>query len=621
MRPAFLLPASRPALKRIVIASAVIFLVAFGVRLLSWHDTRMDVWKVQTVVATDYQRTGKLIRQGGLRGFFDVSGPLADPNLLGHPPGYPIVQACLGALFGESTNAVQLFQITCDALAAVLIFLIAVELLPFAVGVIAGLLVALSPQFAWNSVLLLPDTLSVLPLLAAVYCLALAIKRPRFATVMAAGLFVGLSCWLRANALLLAPFLSLVALLLFQRERRLGYAAALLAGALIVIAPLTIRNWIVFHHFIPVSLGAGQTMLEGISDYDPNGKFGIPNTDMGIMKMEADKYNRPDYYSTLFAPDGIARERQRLARGAEVIRKNPLWFLSVMVRRAGSMLRLERARLISTEPSITHQTANLNESQRVLVLKPGELIAQPVYKSPDVTVVVSPDEQTFQLTSGSVKYGNQLQTLPMAVKQNNDYLLKLPMLVDEGRMTVSVIEARAGRVYASAVVEKAEVREGQSQPTNIVELPFVSSDEEAVCLAFNNAAPPSGRSVVHVGMVELFDLGPASFLWTRYPRLLIRGIQRVFITAVMLPLALIGIVILWRRRAKQTLVLLLAVPAYYLCFQSILHTEYRYVLAIHYFLFVLVAVTIYETWSIVIRYIRQRRLSAVDTSEQSPGPS
>jgi hypothetical protein len=605
MRPASLLPASRPALKQIVIASAAIFLVAFGVRLLSWHDTRMEVWKVQTVVAADYQRTGKLIRQVGLTEFFDASGPLADPNLLGHPPGYPIVQAVLGALFGESTTAVQLFQITCDALAAVLIFLIVVELLPFAVGVIAGLLVAFSPQFAWNSVLLLPDTLSVLPLLAAVYCLARATKWPRFATVMVAGIFVGFSCWLRANALLLAPFLSLVVLLLFQRERRLRYAAALLAGALLVIAPLTIRNWIVFHHFIPVSLGAGHTMLEGISDYDPNGRFGIPNTDMGIMKMEADEYNRPDYYSTLFAPDGIARERRRLARGAEVIRKNPLWFLSIMVRRAGSMLRLERARLISAEPSITHHTANLNASQRVSVVKPGEIIAQLVHKSPETSVVVSPDGQTFQLTSGSSKYGNQLKTSTIAVKQNNDYMLKLSILVDEGRMTVNVVGAKTGKVYACAVVEKAEVREGLPQPMNTVELPFVSRADEAVTLVFNNASPPSGRSVVHVGAAELFELGPASFLWTRYPRLLISGIQRVFITAVMLPLALTGIVILARRRAKQTLVLLLAVPAYYLCFQSILHTEYRYVLAVHYFLFIMVGVTIHETWSIVIGYLRR----------------
>ena len=329
--------------KQIVIACIAIFLVAFGVRVLSWHDTRMEVGKVQSVVADDYKRAGTLLREGGIRGFFSSSGPLADPNLLGHPPGYPIVRAVVARCFGNSDTAIQFVQIICDALAAVLVFLIAIELLPFAAGLIAGFLVALAPQFAWNSVLLLPDTLAVFPLLLAGYFLVLAFKKPGLGKLLTAGVFVGLSCWLRANALLMGPFLALLVVLVFDGKRRWRYAAALLCGALLMIAPLTIRNWVVFNHFIPVSLGAGQTMLEGISDYDPSRRFGIPDTDMGIMKMEAEQYNRPDYYSTLFAPDGIQRERLRLGLGFKVIRENPVWFMGVMTRRAGSMLRLERA--------------------------------------------------------------------------------------------------------------------------------------------------------------------------------------------------------------------------------------------------------------------------------------
>ena len=209
-------------------ASVLVFLVAFGIRLLSWHDTRLEVGKVQSVVVSDYQRTGQLIRDGGISGFFSASGPLADPNLLGHPPGYPIVLAFLSSFFGDSNNVRQLFQISCDALGAVVIFLIAIELFAFGVGVTAGLLVAFSPQFAWNSVLLLPDTMAVLPLLLAIFFLARAFKKPRLITVIVAGVLVGLSCWLRANALLMAPFLAFVFLLLFPRERRLRYASALL---------------------------------------------------------------------------------------------------------------------------------------------------------------------------------------------------------------------------------------------------------------------------------------------------------------------------------------------------------------------------------------------------------
>jgi len=45
-------------------------------------------------------------------------------------------------------------------------------LLPLSAGLIAGLLAALAPQFTWNSVLLLPDSISVLPILLAIYLIA-----------------------------------------------------------------------------------------------------------------------------------------------------------------------------------------------------------------------------------------------------------------------------------------------------------------------------------------------------------------------------------------------------------------------------------------------------------------
>ena len=571
----------------------------------------MEVGKVQSGVVSDYQRTGQLIREVGLSGFFSASGPLADPNLLGHPPGYPVVLAVLSSVFGGSNTVIQLFSITCDALAAVVIFLIATRLFVLGVGVIAGFLVAFSPQFTWNSVLLLPDTIAVVPLLLAIYLLTRALKKPKLSTVILAGVFIGLSCWLRANALLMAPFLALVVLLLFPRESRLRYASALLLAAVTTIAPMTIRNWIAFKHFIPVSLGAGQTMLEGISDYDPERRFGIPDTDMAIMKMEAEQYNRPDYYSTLFARDGIKRERMRLARGFGVIRNNPIWFAGVMVRRAGSMLRLERARVISSSPPVTHDLV-VDDTRRVWMANPTQLLEQAVEKAAQAQFVPPANEgstdqskqeanaggsengETLQIISDSATYGVQLKSAPTTVKSNHDYVFRVPVLVHEGRMTVDVIGTKTGRAYASSVIEKAEVKAGEPQPRNIVELPFVSGSEGNVSLSFRNAAPPSGQSRVDVGQMELFELGPASFLWTRYPRFLVGGLQRLFITAVMLPLVLIGSGILVWRRSWRSLTLLLSVPAYYFCFQSMLHTEYRYVLAIHYFLFVLVAVAVYE---------------------------
>jgi predicted membrane-bound mannosyltransferase len=72
------------------------------------------------------------------------------------------------------------------------------------------MLVALSPQLAYNSLLLLPDSLAVLPILLAIYFIVRARKQSLVIYIIAAGGLIGLSCWLRANALLLAPFLSVL---------------------------------------------------------------------------------------------------------------------------------------------------------------------------------------------------------------------------------------------------------------------------------------------------------------------------------------------------------------------------------------------------------------------------
>jgi Dolichyl-phosphate-mannose-protein mannosyltransferase len=568
-----------------------IFAVAFGVRFLSWHDTRGEVWKVQTVVAEDYRNTARILQQGGLRVFLSRQSPLADPNTLGHPPGYSIVQAIVFNLFGESDARVQVFQIACDALAAVILFLLVAGLLPRGVALTAGLLVALSPQFAWNSVLLLPDTLSVLPLLLAVYCLSRAGRRPKLLRLAIAGACVGLSCWLRANAMLLAPFLLLAVPLLFERGRRLSSAAALLGGALLVIAPLTLRNAIVFGHFIPLSLGAGQTFLEGIADYDTEKRFGIPETDMGIMRMEAEMYNRPDYYGTLFNPDGIKRERLRLAQGFRIALSHPLWFSGVMARRGASMLRLERVRLTSTEPPVTHSLLLTDESAPVWAQSPAQLLSGATERSAQAHLELSPDAQWLRLVGDDSRYGVQLSSAPTGIHQDTDYVLLIPVRVERGRASLSV-EGK-GHVYGSAFVETMEGKLPEEQPVRLIQLPFVSgSDAELIQIRIANGASKPDSPILHVGSVKLYELGPASYLWTRYPRTVLRAAQRLFLTAVILPLNIIGIVLLVRARRYRALLILLIVPAYFVCVQSATHTEYRYVLAVHYFLFVMTAVTL-----------------------------
>src|SRR6266849_3284364 len=259
--------------KRLLVICGVIFFVAFGVRLLSWQDNRREVSKVETFVTAEYKDSARQLLRGDLHAF------VSDLDDMAHPPGYSSLLAGIFKIFGESDTAIEFVQMLGDSLAAVFVFLIAGELLSVGIAVAAGILAALSPQFAYYSVLLLPDSLAVLPILVAVYFLIRALKHPRFLSFALAGVFIGLSCWLRANALLLAPILACLVPLLLARGRRLRYSLAIIFGAAILIAPITIRNAIMFHRFIPLSLGAGQKLLEGIAEYD-QGRFDIPKTDL-----------------------------------------------------------------------------------------------------------------------------------------------------------------------------------------------------------------------------------------------------------------------------------------------------------------------------------------------------
>ncbi|HEV7373675.1 MAG TPA: glycosyltransferase family 39 protein [Pyrinomonadaceae bacterium] len=586
---------SKTTRKQTIITCALIFFVALGCRLLSWHDNRFEARRVQTQVTEGYKHTARLLQAGGIRSFFSASSPLSDPNHLGHPPGYSILIAVVFSLFGESDSALQIIQILADAAAAVLVFLIALALLKNrTVATIAGLLVAIAPQFTYNSVMLLPDSLAVLPILLAVYFLIQAIKRPRLRMFIIAGALVGLSCWLRANALLLAPFMAAVIPILLERGKRLRYALALVGGTILIVAPLTIRNYIVYDYFIPVSLGAGQTMLEGIADYDTSGSLGIPNTDMGIMKWEAELYQRPDYYGMLFNPDGVKRERERLARGFAVIRSRPFWFFGVMLRRGAGMLRLERVRLISADPPVTHSLAITNETPPAWSSTPPDLLAAGKVTSTQAEAALSPDAQTLHIKGDDSKYDNQFVSAPITIEKQTDYVLRLPVRIEQGRMFVSIAGVNTDSQYASAIIEPQDWKSTDEQAWDVVEIPFVSVNAGQVQVVFANGGSKDVRPVVQVGQPQLYALGPASFMWTRVPRALVRLTQKLFVTAVMLPLAIIGLLILIIAGKRSAIALLLIVPAYYLCIQSALHTEYRYVLAIHYFLFVLVAVALYQ---------------------------
>jgi hypothetical protein len=138
----------------------------------------------------------------------------------------------------------------------------------------------------------------------------------------------------------------------------------------------------------------------------------------------------------------------------------------------------------------------------------------------------------------------------------------------------------------------------------IARMPFSSGDRgEVRVVVINNGAP---RPALALGRAQLMALGPTPHLWTRPLRALARGVERnLYTTGRMVPLVLIGIALLALARRRPALIALLSVPVYYLLLQSAFHTEYRYIIAMHYFLFIMAAITLWMTGSLAGRAARR----------------
>ncbi len=326
----------------------VLFAVSAAVRLLVWQNNQIAMAGVQYVVTDNYKADAAALLRGDLKTFLAGPNPPSDANILLHPPGYPIFIAAVESVFGDP-RALQIVQIFLNSFASILVFLIAADLFDIRTGSVAGTLVALSPQFAYHSGIILPDEMSVLPILLAVYALALTVRKPSLKWAVVCGACIGLSCWLRSNALLLPIFFALFALLLLPRNVRTRFALTLAASFILVILPITVRNYLVFDSFIPLSLGMGTTFVEGLGDLDTAGKRGLPRTDEDVMAADAARSGRPDYYGTLYSPDGVQRERERVRSGIAVVEADPLWFFTGVMSRGVNSLRLERVPVIAPE--------------------------------------------------------------------------------------------------------------------------------------------------------------------------------------------------------------------------------------------------------------------------------
>ena len=205
--------------------------------------------------AADYARHAAALADTGS---YPQSGiaPSGGPTAF-RPPGYPIALAAVYETLGRD-DAPRVVGALVGTVAVALLGLCALWLLGGPAALAAMALAAVFPPLVMVSVAQLSEGLFIALVLGALAC-ALALRRApqRTAWVLAAGPLAGAAALTRTNGLVI-----LVPLLLAVPRRRL----VLLAAALVVIAPWTIRTSTALDTFVPTTTQAGFTLAGAYND-------------------------------------------------------------------------------------------------------------------------------------------------------------------------------------------------------------------------------------------------------------------------------------------------------------------------------------------------------------------
>ena len=289
----------------------------------------------------------------------------------------------------------------------------------------------------------------------------------------------------------------------------------------------------------------------------------------------------------------------------------------------GPSFYFTQAPVVSAEPGFGHSLSAVDESQAIWATSPGELMASGETLSEMAESSLASDGETFRVAGDDSLFGDQFVSMPIPVEPYTDYVMKVEVKSEQGRVATKVTSADRHLTLADEALaetdekprrKKSRRAQQRAEPVDspdesaatgagdgliLVNLVFASGNRSEIRFVISNDGASTARPTIEVGETRLFELGPTPNQWTRFVRPPVRAIQRnLFTTKHMIPLVAIGVAFLVLARRKRVIVLV-AVPAYYLLIQSAFHTEYRYILPVHYFLFVFAGAALYGMGTLV----------------------
>jgi 4-amino-4-deoxy-L-arabinose transferase-like glycosyltransferase len=297
-------------------------------------------------------------------------------DLAQYPPAVP----ALLALIYKATGAYSAYsaQIILWIAELILSFLliggIALTAFGWRAAIASSFLLALSPLFALYGAYPSADVPATWFVLGGSWLLLLAARQLNVKLALGAGVLLGIACWFRVNPLYLC-FGWAIALLVFVQAKwsvKLKLGAAALGGTLIVIAPIVVRNYVVFPDFTPTGGTIGTNLWEGLGETELGRAHGFLFGDEKMKEHERIKMGwPPDAKFDVQWPDGIRRDRERTRESLAFIGQHPVWYLGVMAGRMWGMLK------VAGDPAPYCGTAGINVTSRKTLPLPwqGGIIA------------------------------------------------------------------------------------------------------------------------------------------------------------------------------------------------------------------------------------------------------
>ena len=220
-----------------------------------------------------------------------------------HPPLYLYF---LGVPFAATGSlvAVQYLQCLVGALLVPALGLLGRSAFCEPAGLVAAGLAAFYPELIWFAAHFWAETLFTVLLWWAIERLLASDARGSGWAAVGAGLLFGLAILTRETVLYFLPFAALW--LAWRRPGGVRRAALVVVASLLVVLPWTVRNWVVFDAFVPVSTAGALNLWQG-------------NT----------RLTRQQVYEEYWAVRGrIPKYEHARARAREaILERQPLWIL------------------------------------------------------------------------------------------------------------------------------------------------------------------------------------------------------------------------------------------------------------------------------------------------------